>query len=101
MFSNTLSFLSSHNVSDQVSHPYKTTGQIIFLRTNSSENYSHSVKYCIFYYPEQQIHNIYIYIYINNISYIISTPTCFYASSSSSGSLDLVLCSEVTKLLKL
>jgi len=28
MFSNTLSFLSSHNVSGQVSHPYKTTGKI-------------------------------------------------------------------------
>jgi len=27
MFSNTLSFLSSRNVSDQVSHPYKTTGK--------------------------------------------------------------------------
>jgi len=26
MFSNTLSFLSSRNVNDQVSHPYKTTG---------------------------------------------------------------------------
>jgi hypothetical protein len=31
MFSNTLSFLSSCNVSDQVSHPYKTTGKIIVL----------------------------------------------------------------------
>ena len=31
IFSNTLSFLSSRNVSDQVSHPYKTTGKIIFL----------------------------------------------------------------------
>jgi len=31
MFSNTLSFLSSRNVTDQVSHPYKTTGKIIFL----------------------------------------------------------------------
>ena len=31
MFSNTLSFLSSHNVSDQVSHPYKTTRKIIIL----------------------------------------------------------------------
>jgi len=31
MFSNTLSFLSSHNVSDQVSHPYKTTCKIIVL----------------------------------------------------------------------
>ena len=29
MFSNTLSFLSSCNVSDQVSHPYKTKGKII------------------------------------------------------------------------
>jgi hypothetical protein len=31
LFSNTLSFLSSHNVSDQVSHPCKTTGKIIVL----------------------------------------------------------------------
>ena len=31
MFSNTLNFLSSRNVSDQVSHPYKTTGKIIVL----------------------------------------------------------------------
>ena len=35
MFSNTLSFLSSYNINDQVSHPYKTTGEIIF----SSELY--------------------------------------------------------------
>ena len=31
MFSNILSFLSSRNVSDQASHPYKTTGKIIVL----------------------------------------------------------------------
>ena len=31
MFSYTLSFLSSRNVSDQASHPYKTTGKIIVL----------------------------------------------------------------------
>jgi hypothetical protein len=31
LFSNTLSFLSSRNVSDQVSHPYKTTGKIVVL----------------------------------------------------------------------
>jgi hypothetical protein len=31
MFSNTLSFLSSQNVSDQVSHPYKTTSKIIVI----------------------------------------------------------------------
>ena len=30
-FSNTLSFLSTLNVSDQVSHPYKTSGKIIVL----------------------------------------------------------------------
>jgi len=34
MFSNTLSFLSSRNVNDQVSHPYKTTGKIIILYIN-------------------------------------------------------------------
>ena len=31
LFSNTSSFLSSRNISDQVSHPYKTTGKIIVL----------------------------------------------------------------------
>jgi len=31
MFSNILSFLSSRNVNDQVSHPYKTIGKIIVL----------------------------------------------------------------------
>ena len=31
LFSNTLGLLSSLNVSDQVSHPYKTTGKITFL----------------------------------------------------------------------
>ena len=31
MFSYTLNFLSSRSVSDQVSHPYKTTGKIIVL----------------------------------------------------------------------
>ena len=31
MFSNTLTLLSSRNVSDQVSHPYKTIGKIIVL----------------------------------------------------------------------
>jgi hypothetical protein len=42
---------------------------------------------------------IYIYIYINNILCTVSTPTCFDASSSSSGSLNLVL-AEVTGVLK-
>jgi hypothetical protein len=31
VFSNTLSFLSSRYVKDQVSHPYKATGKIIVL----------------------------------------------------------------------
>ena len=38
MFSNTLSFRSSRNVSDQVSHPYKTTGKIIVLYISWSLN---------------------------------------------------------------
>ena len=45
-FSNTLSLGSFFNVSDQVSHPYKTTGNIIFLHIviftfldKSSQNY--------------------------------------------------------------
>ena len=29
---------------------------------------------------------------MNNILYIVSTPTCFSASASSSGSLNLVFC---------
>ena len=33
IFSNTLSFLSSRNVSDQVLHPYKSTGKIVVLYT--------------------------------------------------------------------
>ena len=40
------------------------------------------------YYPYQQMHNI----YIDNILYIVSTPACFSASTSSSQSLNLVLC---------
>jgi len=47
---------------------------------------------CTVYYPDQQMHNIYIYMYTNNILYIVSTPTCFDASTSSSGSLILLLC---------
>jgi hypothetical protein len=31
-----------------------------------------------FYYPDQQVHNI----YINNILYIISTSTCFNTSAA-------------------
>ena len=31
LFQNTLSFLSSHSVNDQVSHPHKTTGRTILL----------------------------------------------------------------------
>ena len=41
-----------------------------------------------FYYPKQHMHNI----YTNNILYTVSTPACFNASASSSGSLNLVLC---------
>ena len=40
------------------------------------------------YYPEEQMHNI----YINIILYIVINPTCFSAPASSSGSLIIVLC---------
>ena len=52
--------------------------------------------FCTVYYPDQQMHNI----YINNILYIISTATCFNASPSPSWSLMLVL-AKGTELLKL
>jgi len=39
IFSNTLSFLSSFNVSDHVSHPYITTGTIIVLGTFTPRNF--------------------------------------------------------------
>ena len=48
LFSNTLSLRSSLNVSDQVSHPYKTTGKIVVLY----------ILICIYVYI--------IYSYINN-----------------------------------
>jgi hypothetical protein len=41
---------------------------------------------CTVYYPDQQMHNIYI-----NILYNVSTATCFSAYASSLGSLNLVL----------
>jgi hypothetical protein len=40
MFSNTLSLLSPRNASDQVSHPYKTTGEIIVLYINKRHRFS-------------------------------------------------------------
>jgi len=40
------------------------------------------------YYPDQRLHNI----NINNILYIVSTPTCFDTFASSSGCLILPLC---------
>ena len=42
-FSNTLSLRSSLNVSDQVSHPYKTTGKIIVLYTLIVKFFQHSL----------------------------------------------------------
>jgi len=47
--------------------------------------------YYTVYYPDKPMHN-YIYIYINNILYIVGTSTCFDASASSSGSFNLLLC---------
>jgi hypothetical protein len=39
IFSNTLSLLSSLNVSDQVSHPHKTAGKIIFVKVRWPRQY--------------------------------------------------------------
>jgi len=36
-----------------------------------------------------------IYIYINNILYIVRTPPCFDASASSAGSIILLLCQRI------
>jgi hypothetical protein len=51
-----------------------------------------SIKCVSVYYPDQQMHNIYEYIYINIILCSISTPTYLKASASSSGSLILLFC---------
>jgi hypothetical protein len=56
---------------------------------------------CTVDYTDQQMHNIYIYIYmyINNIIYIVSTPPCFNAPTSSSGTpLRWCGCIETLKL---
>ena len=44
--------------------------------------------YQLFFNPDQQIHNK----YINNILYIVSSPTGSKASASSSGGLNRALC---------
>ena len=49
LFSNTLSLGSSFNVSDQVSHPYKTTGKIIvLLPVPSRRNKIYSLPFSLF-----------------------------------------------------
>ena len=50
IFSNTLSFLSSLNVSDQVLHPYKTTGKIIGLTLNYGFNIKQLYMVLIFFF---------------------------------------------------
>jgi len=62
--------------------------QNIFYMTQeglSSVNVTSLTLFNAVHYTDQQIHNI----YVNNI---LSPPTCFNASASSSGSLNLVLC---------
>ena len=54
IFSNTLSFLSSRNVNDQVSHPYKTTGKIIVLYILIFHNHKLYI-YGLSYYKYPQI----------------------------------------------
>ena len=49
---------------------------------------------CAVYYPYQQIHNM----CSNNTLCIVSTPTCFDSSASSSGCFILLLCSSYKNL---
>jgi hypothetical protein len=67
MFSNTLSFLSSRNVNDQVSHPYKTTGKNeMHYFSNLFELFSHfselkikvSLKYEALHFTLRSLENI-------------------------------------------
>ena len=46
MFSKPVSFLSSRNVSDQVSHPYKTTGKFIVVLVSLNVTQSWKVTTC-------------------------------------------------------
>jgi hypothetical protein len=76
LFSNTLSYLSSRNVGDQVSHPYKTTGKIIVLYRapvymklfTRYSPYYHPIKYLLFLLK----HPVYTCIYM-----ALQTP-CIY-----------------------
>ena len=63
MFSNTLSFLSSRNVNDQVSHPYKTTSKVIVLYFLTFKFLDSNLEDKRFYTEWLQAY-IYIYIYI-------------------------------------
>jgi len=78
---------------------FKEVCQIFFICSNMSKISRRTSQYWLHalgepvvyvYYPDQQIHNLYIY--VNNFLYIVSTATCFDASASSSGSLILLLC---------
>jgi len=64
MFSNTLSFLSSHNVNDQVLHPYKTTGKIIVLCYCANSNSIPCLKNNHFQYFQTRPH-----FYVPNFTY--------------------------------
>ena len=64
LFSNTLSFLSSLSVSDQVSHPYKTIGKIIVLYIYIYiHTHTHTHIYIYTYIYTHTHTHMYIYIY--------------------------------------
>ena len=67
---------------------FQTNASIYNINTRN-KHHLHRPNYNLsFYYPDQQMHTM----YINNIVYIVSCSTCFNTSASSSGSLNLVVC---------
>ena len=87
IFSNTLSFLSSLNVSDQVSHPRKTTGKIIITETGFNRKV---VELLAFHFScvdliYDKVQTVPKYVYTRTFEYWISTPfvTCMQIRTSS------------------
>ena len=61
---------------------------VFYISGSLQSKHQHKYKNIYFYYADKQKQNL----KINNILYIVNTPTCFSASALSSGSLNLVMC---------